>query len=95
MTDPTSKVVHLVRAGPDGDNTLSASKSDQELLDRALKNLDSMREALISGKIKAFFAVGLAHDHSTYAWSGKRSPTTVLELWGVWHSMAFNIDTMV
>lgn len=88
MTSPT--VTHLVRAN-DG-ATLVREAREAELLASALDSIDNLRAAMADGKVKAFFAVGLAADHRTYGWSGKRSPTTLLEMNGAWHSMANNID---
>jgi hypothetical protein len=79
------KVVRLVRVG-DADK-LSVMPAENELLAQALENLDSLRDALVQGRIKAFFAVGIAADHSTFSWSGKCAPTTILEFRGAWSSM--------
>jgi hypothetical protein len=85
----TSEVITLVRGGPQC--KLQAEEDHAELVERALVNLESMRQALLSGQIKAFFAVGISKDHTTWSWSGKSSPTTVLELHGAWYAMANDI----
>lgn len=85
----TNKVITLVRQG---DAALSRLGDEEVLLKEALASLDSLREALLAGRIKAFFAVGLTPDHTTLGWSGKRASTTLLEMYGAWHSMAANIS---
>lgn len=84
----TDKIVRLINDGAG----LRQSPEEADLLAVALSNLDNLRESLVSGRIKAFFAVGIAPDHSTFAWSGKSKSTTVLEFHGAWHTMAERID---
>lgn len=47
-----------------------------------LASLDDLRDAVLTGKIKAFAAVGLAADHTTFMWSSFTQPTTRLEILG-------------
>ena len=49
---------------------------------QALAVIDSLREAVISGQIKAFACVGTAKDHSTSEWMACTAPTTRLEVIG-------------
>jgi len=88
VTSPT--VTHLVRRNDAG--ALEVAAEREAMLRDALENLDSLRAALLGGRVKAFFAVGLSADHSTFAWSGKTQPTTVLELRGAWQSMSNSIE---
>ena len=76
-----NRVISLVT---NEDGRLERSPEDAALLEVALECLDSLREALVSGEIKAFIAVGIAPSHSTYTWVGKSKPTTTLELLGAW-----------
>ncbi|AKJ28836.1 hypothetical protein [Caldimonas brevitalea] len=48
----------------------------------ALAVLESLRDAVERGEIKAFACVGLASDHSTRMWSATVTKTTRLELIG-------------
>ncbi len=80
-------VIKLV-AGEEG--RLQRSESEEALLNTALHNLDLMREDLIAGRIKAFAAVGIATDHSTFMWSGKTASTTNLELKGACWALLLN-----
>jgi hypothetical protein len=82
-------VTHLVRRNDAGALEVAAQR-EQQLKD-ALEVLESLRVALLDGRIKAFFAVGLAADHRTFGWCGKAQPTTLLEMHGAWHAMADRI----
>lgn len=48
----------------------------------ALEVLDDLRAKIESGEIKAFAAVGIAQDHTTYRWQSTTKPTTKLEILG-------------
>lgn len=48
----------------------------------ALEVLDSLREAVKSGDIKAFACVGISRDHETLAWLSSTTRTTRLEFYG-------------
>lgn len=48
----------------------------------ALEVIDTLREAISTGKIKAFIAVGISDAHDTLAWSAAVKKTTRLEMMG-------------
>lgn len=87
-----SNVTHLVRGNAAAE--LAAAPEREAALRKALSSLDSMRAALLGGQIKCFVAVGIAPDHSTFAWSGKSHPTTNLEVEGALFSLLRNIEGM-
>ena len=76
----TDNVISLVR-NEDG-TKLERSQDQESLMAEALAAIDSLRDAVINGRIKAFAAVGVAADHTTLAWLGKTASTTTLELMG-------------
>ena len=65
------KVVQLVPTADAADN-----------LGATLRIVDDLRQALISGKVKAFCGVGIAPDHETHMWCSSVKPTTRLEMMG-------------
>ena len=77
---------NIVSLGRNADGAVSP-RDDAEQMRAALASIDSLREALLSGRIKAFIAVGVAHSHDTFAWSGKRSGFTILEAQGAWAAL--------
>lgn len=79
----TDNVITLRR----GDDGAPRAADDAEQLRSALATLDTLREAIESGRIKAFIAVGVSHNHDTFAWSGKRAGFTILEAQGAWAAL--------
>lgn len=51
-------------------------------MQRSLEAVDDLKQALLTGKIKAFACVGIADDHVTFMWSGTSRHTTHLEMGG-------------
>lgn len=49
---------------------------------QALAVVDSLRDAIASGQIKAFACVGISKDHSTSEWMACTASTTRLEMIG-------------
>jgi len=56
----------------------------------ALEVLGDLREAIASGKIKAFVAVGIDDEHTVYGFSASTKHTTRLEMMGAMMSLQFS-----
>lgn len=62
----------------------------------ALRVVESLRECIERGEIKAFVAVGVDRDHGTRMWCASTGKTTHLEILGAIHHLGhcYELDCM-
>lgn len=76
-----------MESGNDGEAAMKIVPIEPASTESAERVLDSLRQAMVGGDIKAFVGVGISKDHELKAWRATTSKTTNLEMRGALHTL--------